>query len=85
VGKLFNIEKLEAGGDPFKNWLKLNEIIDALNDLSVTIVPGELATVRIEDGDIQLSFNAPPPDNNPTPPVSGSGDQGSGITTSGSS
>jgi len=51
----------EEGGDPLELWQTLCDIIDALNNLTVTIVPGELASVRINDGDIQIAFNAPPP------------------------
>jgi hypothetical protein len=61
MGNLIKIDKPEEGGDPFQLWQTICDIIDAVNDLSVTIVPGNLASVRIEEGDIQISFNPPPP------------------------
>jgi hypothetical protein len=82
MGQLIKIDKPEEGGDPLKLWQTLCDIIDALNYLSVTIVPGELASVRIQEGDIQISFNPPPPssptgsDSSGSQPTSGAGTAG---------
>jgi hypothetical protein len=75
MGNLIKIDKPEAGGDPLKLWQTLNDIIDALNDVTVSIVPAELCSVRIQEGDIQLSFNPPPPspDAGGSQPTSGAG------------
>jgi hypothetical protein len=60
-GQLVKIDKLEAGGDPLKVWETLNQIIDALNDITISIVPAELCSIRIQEGDIQFSFTVPAP------------------------
>lgn len=62
MGDLIKVKKPEAGGDPFTLWQTLCDIIDAVNDITVSIVDGRLASVRIQEGDIQISFNSPPPD-----------------------
>jgi hypothetical protein len=60
-GQLIKIDKLEAGGDPLKVWETLNQIIDAVNDISISIVPAELCSIFIQEGDIQFSFTVPAP------------------------
>jgi hypothetical protein len=58
VDPLVKIERPKQGDDVFKLWQKAAELIDAINDISVTIVPGNYGFVRIEEGDIQFDFNA---------------------------
>jgi hypothetical protein len=55
--KVFNIEKPEAGGDPCELWKTVCEIIDALNDFTITLVPDNAGTVTYSEGDICIDLD----------------------------
>lgn len=69
MGNLINVAKLEEGGDPLTVWETVNQIIDALNDITITIIPGELASAVVNEGDIQINFH---PNTVPESPASSS-------------
>jgi hypothetical protein len=60
MGNLVQIKRPKAGEDFFALWKSINELIDAINDISVTIVPADYVTkaVTITEGDIQFDFDA---------------------------
>ena len=56
--KLINIELPKQGGDPRELWQTVRDLINALNDLTVTVVPTAPAVpVKISDGDIQIDLS----------------------------
>ena len=57
MDKLIQIKKPEKDDDFFKLWRSVSELIDAINDLSVTVVPSRAGFARISEGDIQLNFD----------------------------
>ena len=56
--KLINIRKPEKGENFFELWQRVNELIDAINDISITILPKDYGYVLTLPGSIQFNFNA---------------------------
>jgi uncharacterized membrane protein YgcG len=58
-GRLLNVDYslLVEGGDPFKLWRVVKQIVDQLNALSIPIVPTNAGYALISQSTIQLNLN----------------------------
>ena len=59
MGRLIKIARPKAREDFFKLWRGVGELVDAINAISVKIVPANYAKARITEGVIQLDFTKP--------------------------
>lgn len=53
---LIKIARPEKGDDFFELWRDVNDLIDAINDLTFTIKPSDYGHARIEEGDVQFEL-----------------------------
>lgn len=58
MGKLISVDEdlLKEGADPCQLWRVVKDIVDSLNDLSVTITPSNAGIAKISDGDVHLDL-----------------------------
>lgn len=58
MAKFCSVPKINPAADPRDDYKTVNDLIDFLNNMTVTITPSDAGIAKMSEGDIQLDLDA---------------------------